>query len=206
MISLQIGRSRNPPGGSRTRFDPSALNPRMKTVEVPIPAPNLIVNPVSRQTVTFLAQASNVLRTRFEVEAGGARDPRHIHPQQVETITVVEGRIRRSLPDASEDVIGPAQRWEIPPGTPHTWAAIDPNVELHIDFHPALRTRDLMTRLFGLAEAGKTNSKGMPNPMQTVVIAIEYESEFRLASPPWGLQKLTLTTLAPVARMLGYRP
>jgi quercetin dioxygenase-like cupin family protein len=175
-------------------------------VEAPIPAPNVIVNPVSGQTVTFLAQTPDALRTHFAFQAGGERDPRHVHPQQVEAISVVKGRIRRSLPDASEDVLGPGQGWEIPAGTPHTWAAIDPHVELQIDFRPALRTRDLMTRLFGLVEAGRTNSKGVPKPLQTSVIAIEYESEFRLASPPWGLQKILMAAAAPLARMLGYRP
>jgi quercetin dioxygenase-like cupin family protein len=175
-------------------------------IEHPIPDPDVIVNSISGQTVTFLSMTPEILRTRFEVESGRATDPRHIHPRQVETITVIAGRIRHSLPDKSEHVLEPGQRWEIPAGTPHTWAAIDAHVKLQIDFRPALRTRHLMTRLFGLAEAGKTNSRGMPNPLQVSVVALEYHPEFRLASPPWGVQKVLLAALAPLARTLGYRP
>jgi Cupin domain len=166
----------------------------------------MIVNPISGQTVTFLSMAPEVLRTRFDVDAGHSSDPRHIHPLQVETITVIEGSIRCSLPDGGESVLGLGQRWEIQAGTPHTWTAMDNHVRLQIDFRPALRTRRFMTRLFGLAEAGRTNSKGMPNPLQVSVLALEYQPEFRLASPPWGLQKAVLTGLALLARPLGYRP
>lgn len=175
-------------------------------MEHPYSDPDVIVNPVSGQTVTFLSTTPEILRTRFEVESGRATDPRHIHPRQVETITVIEGRIRGSLPDKSEHILQPGQNWEIPSGTPHTWAAIDAHVKLQIDFRPALRTRRLMTRLFGLAKAGRTNSRGMPNPLQVSVIALEYEPEFRLARPPWGVQKVLLTALAPLARTVGYRP
>jgi hypothetical protein len=166
----------------------------------------VIVNPVSGQTVTFLSTTRDILRTRFDVESGHAADPRHIHPRQIEVITVIDGHIRCSLPDKSEHVLEPGQRWEIQSGTPHTWTAMDPHVALQIDFRPALRTRRFMTRLFGLAEAGKTNSKGIPNPLQVSVLALEYEPEFRLASPPWGFQKVLLTGLAIVARKFGYRP
>ena len=166
---------------------------------------DVIVNPVSGQTVTFVSETRAVLRTRFDVEAGHAADPRHVHPHQVETITVLEGQIRCSLPDRSEHVLGAGQSWAIQPGTPHTWTAIDSRVSLDIDFRPALRTRRFMTRLFGLAEAGKTNSKGMPNPLQVSVIGLEYAPEFRLAAVPWRIQRALLAGLAPVARMFGFR-
>ena len=166
----------------------------------------MIFNPISAQTVTFLSMTPDSLQTRFEVEPGRPTDPRHIHPLQVETITVIEGRILGRFPDKTERVLGPGQRWEIPAGSSHTWAPIDVRVQLHIDFHPALRTRRLMTRLFGLAEAGKTNSRGIPGPLQVSVTALEYEREFRLASPPWGVQKMVFSALAPLARTFGYRP
>ncbi|GAC1506588.1 MAG: hypothetical protein NVS1B3_06320 [Candidatus Dormibacteraceae bacterium] len=189
---------------------PSVIRPATKDViegiENPISEAEVIANPISRQTVTFLSMTAQMLRTCFEVEPGGAIDPRHIHPQQVETVTVIEGRIRRSLPDKSEETLEAGQSWEIPAGTPHTWAALDGPVTLQIDFRPALRTQSLMTRLFGLAEAGKTNSKGMPNLLQVSVIALEYQRELRLANPPWSVQKVFLGALAPLARALGYRP
>ncbi|MHB8612732.1 MAG: cupin domain-containing protein [Candidatus Dormibacteraceae bacterium] len=178
----------------------------MGGLEDSTPQRDVIVNPASGQTVTFLSEKPEILRTRFDVQRGHASDPRHIHPRQTETITVVEGRIRASFPDRSEPVLEPGQVWEIAPGTPHTWAAIDPNVELLIDFRPALRMRPLLTRLFGLAAEGKTNSRGIPSPLQVVVIAREYQVELRLASPPWIVQRVLFSALAPLARISGYRP
>jgi quercetin dioxygenase-like cupin family protein len=165
---------------------------------------DVIVNPISGQRVRFLSVTTEILHTGFEVQAGHVSDPRHIHPQQVESITVVGGHIRASLSDGSTHVLGPGQSWEILPGTPHTWTAIDSHVDLLIDFRPALRTRRLLTRLFGLAEAGKTNSKGLPNPFQLAVVAREYQSELRLANPPWIVQKLLFSALAPLASRIGY--
>jgi quercetin dioxygenase-like cupin family protein len=175
-------------------------------MEQPTQEREVIVNPVSGQTVTFLSTTRDALVTRFDVEPGRPHDPRHIHPMQIETITVVEGRIRGFFPDKSERVLEPGQKWEIPAGSPHTWAPINAPVQLQIEFRPALRTRRLMTRLFGLAEAGRTNSRGMPGPFQVSVTALEYERELRLASPPWALQKVLLSAVAPLARIFGYRP
>jgi hypothetical protein len=35
-------------------------------------------------------------------------------------------------------------------------------------------------------------------------IASEYADEFRLASPPWPVQRALFAALAPVGRLLGY--
>ncbi|GAC1646260.1 MAG: hypothetical protein NVS9B11_18060 [Candidatus Dormibacteraceae bacterium] len=185
---------------------PAASGAVPEGMENTIPDPDVVVNPITGQKVTFLSLTPQMVRTSFEVEPGRASDPRHIHPGQVETVKVIEGRIRRSLPDRTEDILEPGQTWEIPAGTPHTWAAFDGPVTLQIDFRPALRTHTLIKRLFGLAGAGKTNSKGMPNLLQVSVIALEYAPELRLASPPWSVQKLFLGAVAPLARVLGYRP
>jgi hypothetical protein len=37
------------------------------------------------------------------------------------------------------------------------------------------------------------------------VITEEYADVFRLASPPWPIQRLLLAVLAPLGRLLGYR-
>jgi quercetin dioxygenase-like cupin family protein len=177
-----------------------------ESIEYLTTVPDVIVNPISGQTVTFLSDARESLRTRFDVAAGHESDPRHIHPMQLETINVIEGHIGCNRPDRVESVLGPGQRWEIEPGTPHTWTALDDHVVLHIDFRPGLRTRRFMTRLFELAADGKTNTKGVPSALQLSVLALEYQPEFLLASPAWFVQKPILTMLALLARPLGYRP
>ncbi len=45
----------------------------------------------------------------------------------------------------------------------------------------------------------------MPSLLRAALIAREYEDEFRLASPPWAIQRLLFGSLALVGRLLGYQ-
>ena len=44
--------------------------------------------------------------------------------------------------------------------------------------------------MFGLANDGKTNPKGMPNPLRLAVIANNHFDDVRLPFPPAWVQKL----------------
>jgi hypothetical protein len=44
----------------------------------------------------------------------------------------------------------------------------------------------------------------VPNLLRAALIAREYQDEFRLASPPWAVQRALFGLLAPVGRLLGY--
>ena len=70
---------------------------------------------------------------------------------------------------------------------------------------PALRTEAFFETVWGLAKDDKVNDKGVPGLLRAVLIAREYEDVFRLASPPWAMQRLLFGSLAPVGRLLGYR-
>ena len=52
--------------------------------------------------------------------------------------------------------------------------------------------------MFTLAAAGKTNRKGMPNPLRLAVIANEYFDTVRLPFPPAFLQRIALALGSPV--------
>jgi hypothetical protein len=58
---------------------------------------------------------------------------------------------------------------------------------------------------FGLATDGKTNRKGLPNPMRLAVLMREYEEELQLARPSIRVQRAMFGPLAVVGRLLGYR-
>ena len=60
--------------------------------------------------------------------------------------------------------------------------------------------------MFTLAEDGKVNKKGMPNPMRLAVIARHHFDDVRLPFPPAWLQRLGLAFGAPLGRLLGYKP
>ena len=74
------------------------------------------------------------------------------------------------------------------------------------EVRPALQFESLLETMFVLAEDGKTNRKGMPNPLRLAVIARAHFDTVRLPQPPAWLQKAGLAIGAPLGRALGYRP
>jgi hypothetical protein len=60
--------------------------------------------------------------------------------------------------------------------------------------------------MFGLAADGKTNRKGMPNPVRMAVIANAYFDDVRAPHVPGPVQKAALATAAALGRLVGYRP
>jgi hypothetical protein len=69
----------------------------------------------------------------------------------------------------------------------------------------ALQFESLLETMFTLAPDGKTNRKGMPNPLRLAVIARAHFDTVRLPQPPAWLQKAGLAMGAPLGRLLGYR-
>jgi hypothetical protein len=63
----------------------------------------------------------------------------------------------------------------------------------------------LFETLFGLAADGKVNAKGLPNPLQMMVLARAYRREVQPAPPLSRIVGPLSIVLAPVGRLLGYR-
>jgi hypothetical protein len=70
---------------------------------------------------------------------------------------------------------------------------------------PALGFEELIETMFSLAADGKTNRKGMPNPLRLAVIARAHFDTVRLPFPPAWMQRVGLALGAPVGRLFGYR-
>ena len=64
----------------------------------------------------------------------------------------------------------------------------------------------LIETMFALASDGKTNSRGLPNPLRLAVIANATFDTVRLPFPPAWMQRMGLAMGAPVGRLLGYEP
>jgi hypothetical protein len=60
--------------------------------------------------------------------------------------------------------------------------------------------------LFGLARDGKTNDKGLPDPLQLAVSASAYRDVIVFTSPPPPVQRAMFALLAPLGRALGRSP
>src|SRR5439155_11827001 len=95
----------------------------------------------------------------------------------------------------------------VDPNTPHKfWNAGDDQVRFVCTVTPALQFERLIATMYSLAAAGKTNRKGMPNPLRLAPIANHHFDDVRLPLVPQWLQKLALVLGAPAGRILGYGP
>ena len=72
------------------------------------------------------------------------------------------------------------------------------------EVRPALQFEQLLETMFALANDGRTNRKGLPNPLRLAVIANHHFEDVRLPFPPAWVQRLGLVVGAPIGRLLGY--
>lgn len=170
---------------------------------------DVLQHPVTGEKVIWRKVAADtqgqLLQGDLYAEPGGFVAAAHVHPNQEERFEVVSGRLRIRI-DGEERLLSPGDVAVIPPGRPHVWWNAGEEV-VHVvgEFRPALRTEMFFETFFGLATDGKTNRKGLPNPLRLAVLMREYEDELQLARPPLRAQKVLFGPLAAVGRLLGYR-
>ena len=173
-----------------------------------IRAGDSIVNPVTGERLVFELTSHDTggEYTLFDtfVEPGGAVASAHVHPYQTEIFSVIEGRL--GVKQGREKLeLAPGEKALIDPGTPHKfWNAGDETLRFRAEVRPALQFESLIETMFALAADGKTNRKGMPNPLRLAVIANAHFDTVRLPFPPAFVQKLGLAFGAPLGKALGY--
>jgi mannose-6-phosphate isomerase-like protein (cupin superfamily) len=129
----------------------------------------------------------------------------HVHPHQTERFEVLEGVLGLRVGDR-ELLAEPGDVAVVPAGTPHRfWNAGNRDARFLCEVRPALQFESLIETMFSLAAAGKTNSRGMPNPLRLAVIARAHFDTVRLPFPPSALQRTALAVAAPLGKALGYR-
>jgi mannose-6-phosphate isomerase-like protein (cupin superfamily) len=141
----------------------------------------------------------------LHVRVGGAVLGAHLHPTLDEKFTVLQGKIGYLLGE-KKGVLQAGQSAELPRGVVHDWwNAGNEEARVIVEVRPAARFEQMVITLFGLALEGKTNKKGVPNPLQLAVIAQEFADVIQFMSPPPSAQKLLFGVMAPLGRMLGYK-
>jgi quercetin dioxygenase-like cupin family protein len=146
-----------------------------------------------------------LLVSDLRVHPGGAVLGAHIHPTIDERFTVLKGRIGYMLGDR-KGVLQAGESADLPRGIAHDWwNAGDEEARVIVEVRPARRFEQMVITLFSLAQEGKTNQKGIPNPLQMAVIAQEFGDVVQFLSPPPWAQRLLFGLLAPIGRMLGYK-
>ena len=174
-----------------------------------VEAGDALENPVSGQHLIIRNIAQDTGGELLEVESvytkpTPSRPPVHYHPRQEERFEVLSGRLNVVV-NGRGRTLEEGEVLTVAPGVPHQMWAAQAGARVNWQTRPALKTEAFFETVWGLAKDGKVNDKGVPNLLRVALIAREYEDEFRLASPPWTVQRLLFGSLAPIGRLLGYQ-
>ena len=171
---------------------------------------DLIENPVTGERVLFRQTSRETNGEAVEVEVwlkpNGFVAAAHVHASQSERFRVISGALAfkargELIVAAPDDVV------TIEAGTPHQfWNPGEEEAHFVTEVRPALQFERLLETMFALAADGKTNRKGMPNPLRLAVIAQAHFDTVQLPFPPVWMQRAGLALGAPLGRLLGYRP
>jgi quercetin dioxygenase-like cupin family protein len=137
---------------------------------------------------------------------GAAVVGEHVHPHIEERFRVVSGELSVRVGGIEKTLVA-GEEATAAPGVAHDWwnAGKDEASVLVEVSPPDTRFVDMLATLWGLANAGKTNSKGMPNPLQLALIGREFEDVIQFTKPPRIVQQVMFALLAPIGRWRGYR-
>ena len=142
------------------------------------PASGIVFRKTSRET------GGQAVVIETFVQPNGFVAAAHVHPSQEERFEVLRGAVGFKI-GRKKLVAGPGQRITVPAGTPHKfWNAGDDVAHFVCEIRPALQFESLLETMFALAADGKTNRKGMPNPLRLAVIANAHFDTVQLPFPP----------------------
>jgi uncharacterized cupin superfamily protein len=169
-------------------------------------------NPVCGERVVIRVGNDETGGTRIVwdlyLEPGGAVVGEHFHSTSSERFTLVRGKLGLKVAGTEQMMERTGASALAAPGTPHYfWNAGKTEARVLVEMRGrADRFEQMVFRqLFGLAQDGRTNAQGMPNLLQAAVTTMTFSDVARFTKPPWPVQLLLFGTLAPIARILGYR-
>ena len=144
--------------------------------------------------------------THLTVRPGGAVAGEHVHPHLEERFQVVHGQLGTRI-DGSERTLGPGEEATVAAGVPHDWwNAGNDEAGVIVEISPPdPRFEMLIGTLWGLANAGKTNDKGMPGPLQLALTGSEFADVIRFTKPPVAVQKAMFGLLGALGRLRGQK-
>jgi mannose-6-phosphate isomerase-like protein (cupin superfamily) len=169
-----------------------------------------IVNPRTGQRMVFLETGQETGGQSVRIDSynppSPSLEPEHVHPFQESGAEVISGSLRFSV-GGEERSVKAGESITIPANTPHRfWNDGEQEAHSIQSFRPALKIDRFFESYFGLAHDGKLNEEGSPSFWQLAVMVPYFGDEIRTPNPPWTIQRALFGLLAPVGRMLGYRP
>lgn len=134
---------------------------------------------------------------------GGRVPSSHVHPEQEERFTVVEGRMRFRI-GGKRVFVGPGETVAVPPGTVHAFANPDRiTAKVLVETRPALDMQALLETAAEMAKAQRSARRLLPNPVNLSLFMRDFAREVRAPYLPRLLVNLVTGTVAGLARLLG---
>lgn len=143
------------------------------------------------------------------VKPRGAVSGEHLHPKIRERFVVLSGTLGTRL-DGIERELHAGEEAMAAPGMAHDWwnaGDEDASVLVEVDGprEHMPRFEAMIGTIFGLANDGRTNTKGLPSPLQLALLAQEFDDVIRFTSPPRALQRPLFAVLGALGRMRSLR-
>jgi quercetin dioxygenase-like cupin family protein len=150
---------------------------------------------------TAASSGGALLEMRATYPARTAAPVLHLHPEQEETFTVVQGALRTVIGGTEQRYVA-GSTFVVPSGTPHTMHA-DSDEPTHFlwQVRPALRTESFFETMWALARADGSTEWRRPNPLDGASLMRAYAREFRLVRPPRWVQVPLFAVLAAFANL-----
>jgi mannose-6-phosphate isomerase-like protein (cupin superfamily) len=169
--------------------------------------PHVIVNPLSGEQITILRTAAEtagaVLDWELLLSPGGRVPSSHAHPEQTETFTVVEGRMRFRV-GWRRLIAAPGQTVRVPPGTVHHFAnAGGVPARVVVESRPALAMEELLETAAAMAQDQYAARRPLPRPVDLALFMADFEREVRAPFLPARLVRPALRRLASLVRRRG---
>jgi quercetin dioxygenase-like cupin family protein len=168
---------------------------------------NVIVNPLSGEQITIVRTAAQsqgaVLDWELLLAPGGRVPSSHAHPEQTETFTVLEGRMRFRV-GWRRVLATPGQTVRVPPGTVHHFAnagAIPARVA--VQSRPALAMAELLETAAAMATEQHAAGRALPRLVDLALFMADFEHEVRAPFLPPRLVRPALLLVARLARRRG---
>jgi mannose-6-phosphate isomerase-like protein (cupin superfamily) len=172
-------------------------------------------NPVTGELARVNSATGRRLDVDLWLQPGAAVAHPHFHERLVERFEVLEGEVGMQLGSAERVARAGEATVEVPAGTVHDWWNAGDGVS-HVRVEvaaaegapgrPAARFLSMIEAMWSLGALGRTNAKGLADPLWMAAIAREYRDAICFTTPPAPVQSVVLGPLAAVARRTGRDP
>lgn len=168
----------------------------------------VLTNPHNGDSFEFIETAADTngarVTLRATVKSKGQLVPNHLHILQDESFEIISGELTVTT-GGEKIVLKPGDKLTHPKNTAHNhYNNSDTPVTYLHTVAPALDFDHFIVNLMGLASDGK-GKDGKYGLMQDLVTLKYLDSKAYLADMPIGVQTVLMNTIAPIARLMGYR-